>query len=163
VFFGVKGHWVQDTFVFVLREDTGRDIVGRVGFNYYFSVVVKMVEYRGRRELFFEEVEGCLLLQSSRKWKVFASLFFRHSGQWCHHFRIILHEPSVKIGKSKEALDICNIPRNLPSQDTGNLLRVHLDSIGGDCWKSFSVLEARHCCRLELSGQHCWGSARWRS
>jgi len=27
VFFRVKGHQVQDTFVVILREDTGRDII----------------------------------------------------------------------------------------------------------------------------------------
>ena len=86
----------------------------------------------GRRERFFEEIEGCLLLQSPHKWNVFASLFFCHSGQRRHHLRVISDKPSVEIGKPKEALDICNISWGFPTQDAGHLFQIHPDPLGCD-------------------------------
>ena len=118
--------------VVVLGKNAGRDIVRSVGFDYYFSVVVKVTENGCWCKCFFEEVEGCLLLWSPHKWNVFASLLFCHSGQRRHHFGVILYASSVKVGKPKETLDISDSPRDLPSQDTRYPLWVHPDSIGGD-------------------------------
>ena len=91
VLFGVKGHWMPNTIGVVLGENAGRDIVRSVGFDYYFSVVVKVMENGCWCKCFFEEVEGCLLLWSPHKWNVFASLLFCHSGQRRHHFGVILY------------------------------------------------------------------------
>jgi len=63
VIFGVKTHWVKNTFIVILGEDTGQ-------------VVVEVAQDRGQRECLFEEIEGSLLLQSPNKWDVFAFLLF---------------------------------------------------------------------------------------
>ena len=118
---GVESDWVE----FIFRSEDGKDcsegVVGGIGFNDNLGVRNPMGENRSGSESLLERLEG--FLTSIRE--VPSYTFLSELGERNYDVRILLNEAMIKVAEAKEGLNVLDILRFRPVQDSSDFLHGH--------------------------------------
>ena len=121
---GVESDWVEFIFGSEDGEDCSEGVVGGISFNDNLGVRNPMGKNRSRSESLLERPEGF----PTSIGEVPSYTFPSESGERNYDVRIFLNEAVIKVAETKEGLNVLDIPRFWPVQDSSDFLRGYCKS-----------------------------------